>query len=261
MPINPSDGRSPVQQVADDLRARIESEDLGPGAQLPVTHVLVSRYGVSHDTVRHAIARLKAAGLVETKRGKGTFVRRTPPMKRLGAERYSRSKRARGKVAFIADREEAGRDWSRNDQTQSVRECSATKEVAEALNIAEGDAVIERARVVVDNGEPTQVLTSWYRREDVEGTPIMDATPGPAGHGGGYSALDDRGIGPDEIQEEIAARMPTAEEEKSLHLLSGEPVFDLKRTAFDATGRPVEYARGTYRSSHFVWSYRFKVPD
>jgi len=261
MKINPNDTRSPAQQVADDLRARIESGELEPGEKLPVTHKLVERYGVSSETLRHAINRLKNAGLLETKRGVGTFVRKQTPMKRLGAERYSRSKRAEGKVAFAADREESGLAWSRNDQTQTVRTAEATGEIAEALQISEGDLVVERARVVVHEGEPTQRLVSWYRLADVEGTSIADPTPGPAGKGGGYSVLDDLGIGPDEIEEQITARMPTSDEEVVLRVPAGEPVFDLKRTAFASDGRPVEYARGTYRGSYFAWSYRFKVPD
>jgi len=261
MPINPSSPRSPIQQVVDDLRARIESGDLAPGAKLPVTHVLVEHYGVSPDTLRHAIGRLKTSGLVDTKRGVGTFVRPQTRMKRLGADRYSRSKRAAGVVAFAADREASGREWNRTDQTQTVHQVEATSEVAEALGIEIGSAVIERSRLVVDGKEPTQRLTSWYKLSDVEGTPIADPTPGPAGPGGGYGTLDDLGIGPDEIEETIVARMPTSEEEDVLHIPVGEPVFDLRRVAFTASGDPVEYARGTYRAKHFSWSYRFKVPD
>lgn len=261
MAINPADSRSPVQQVAADLRARIESGELEPGAKLPVTHQLMKRYGVSGETLRHAIGRLKAAGLVETKRGVGTFVRRQPPMQWLAAERYSRSKRAAGKVAFIADRESTGRSWNRDDQTQTVNEREATPEVAEALQISVGSPVIERARLVVYEGEPTQHLTSWYRLSDVEGTAIADPTPGPAGTGGGFTVLDNLGIGPAEIEEQISARMPTSDEEQLLHIPVGEPVFDLRRTAFTVEGRPVEYARGTYRAGHFSWRYRFKVPD
>ena len=261
MSINPASSRSPIQQVVDDLRARIESGDLAPGAKLPVTHILVDHYGVSPDTLRHAIGRLKSAGLVETKRGVGTFVRPQARMKRLGADRYSRSKRAAGVVAFAADREASGREWQRDDQTQTVRQVEAVAEVAEALGIEPGSAVIERSRLVVDNGEPTQRLTSWYKLSDVEGTPITDPTPGPAGPGGGYGVLDELGIGPDEIEETIIARMPTSEEEEQLHIPVGEPVFDLRRVAFSIDGTPVEYARGTYRARYFSWSYRFKVPD
>lgn len=261
MKINPNDNRSPVQQVADDLRARIESGELPPGHKLPVTHELVAKYGVSNETLRHAVGRLKNAGLLETKRGVGTFVRKQTPMKRLGADRYARSARAAGKVAFAVDREASGREWKRNDQRQTVRTTEATREVAEALQIREGDPVVERSRVVVYGEDPTQRLTSWYRLDDVEGTPIANPKPGPAGKGGGYSVLDELGIGPDEIEEQISARMPTSEEERILHIPAGEPVFDLRRTAFTAGGRPVEYARGTYRGSHFMWSYRFKVPD
>jgi GntR family transcriptional regulator len=54
------------------------------------------------------------------------------PMRWLGAERYSRSRRARGVPAFAADREASGQAWNRTDQTPTVRRVPASAEVAEA---------------------------------------------------------------------------------------------------------------------------------
>ena len=61
-------------QLRDALRAEIESGRLLPGAPLPSEKELVRRYGVSRQTVRHAMADLAHARLVETFQGKGTFV-------------------------------------------------------------------------------------------------------------------------------------------------------------------------------------------
>src|SRR5580700_8847771 len=64
------------QQIAEDLRAQIESGTLEPGAQLPTELELRDRYDSSRNTIRDAIKRLSSQGLVETRPGQGTFVTR-----------------------------------------------------------------------------------------------------------------------------------------------------------------------------------------
>jgi DNA-binding GntR family transcriptional regulator len=73
--LDPDDSRPPYQQVADDLRADIESGRLAPGAQLPALPTITSEYGVSTGTARSALNVLREAGLVVTRQGQGTFVR------------------------------------------------------------------------------------------------------------------------------------------------------------------------------------------
>ena len=61
-------------QIADDLRAQIESGKLKPGQQLETELELRERYAASRYTVRDALRRLTALGLIVTRPGKGTFV-------------------------------------------------------------------------------------------------------------------------------------------------------------------------------------------
>ena len=61
-------------QVADDLRADIDSGDLPPGARLPSEAEMAEQYGVSRDTIRRATAELAGAGLLVVLHGRGTFV-------------------------------------------------------------------------------------------------------------------------------------------------------------------------------------------
>ena len=57
-------------QIADDLRIKIETGELAPGAQLPTELELRERYEASRNTIRDAIKRLISLGLVETSDGK-----------------------------------------------------------------------------------------------------------------------------------------------------------------------------------------------
>jgi DNA-binding GntR family transcriptional regulator len=61
-------------QVADELRAGIAAGDFGEGAQLPTESALCDQYGVSRFTVREALRRLQAEGLIRRRRGSGTIV-------------------------------------------------------------------------------------------------------------------------------------------------------------------------------------------
>lgn len=182
-------------------------------------------------------------------------------MKRLGIERYAKSKWKFGLVAFAADREASGRAWKRDDQTNRVRLAEADEAVAAALGIEPGAPVYERARLIKDADVPTHTLASYYRPEHVEGTPIVDPKPGTATPGGGFAVLTVQGLEPDHMTELLLARMPTPRELAELELPAGEPVVELHRTTYTADDVPVEFARGIHAASRFSWSYNFKLPD
>jgi GntR family transcriptional regulator len=69
------DGPIPLyRQLADVLRARIDSGDLPTGRPVPSELTLQQTYGVSRDTARHALQVLREEGRVVTVQGKGTYV-------------------------------------------------------------------------------------------------------------------------------------------------------------------------------------------
>ncbi|HEV7980485.1 winged helix-turn-helix domain-containing protein [Amycolatopsis sp.] len=65
------------KQVADDLRADIESGDLPAGSKLPNEFELAEIYGVARATMRTAILSLRSAGLITVTKGRGTYVTRS----------------------------------------------------------------------------------------------------------------------------------------------------------------------------------------
>ncbi|TDB78188.1 GntR family transcriptional regulator [Actinomadura sp. KC216] len=250
------------RELADILRDAIRRGEYLPGSTLPKQEELAQEHRVNIKTVRQAIRMLEAEGLVTPVRRRGTVVRLRPPMERLGIDRYAKSKwKFSGLVAFAADREASGREWKPTDQTQQVRKVGADAEVAAAFELEPGAHVYERARLVKEGDTPTHTLTSYYRPEDVEGTPLVDPTPGPAGRGGGFAVLTLQGLEPDSMTESFHARMPTREEIDLLQLPAGEPVMILQRQTYTRDGRTVEFARGVHAASRFSWSYTFKIPD
>ncbi|MFJ6935603.1 GntR family transcriptional regulator [Streptomyces sp. NPDC101132] len=250
------------RELADKLADQIRNGDYTPGQLLPQIRDLVEAGEGSKATVHAAYKALEAEGLVTSSRGVGTMVRAQTPLKRIGISRYDKAKWRDGdEVAFIADRVASGRAYQRGEQTQSVSRIEAPAAVAEAHGLPEGAPVYARARLVKEGEQPTHTLTSYYRPEHVEGTRIVDPTPGPAGRGGGFKVLYDAGYEIDHMKERIFARVPTADEVKLLKLPAGEPVVELHRTTYTADGTVVEFAIGVHAASRFAWEYEFQVPD
>ena len=249
------------RELASALRDAIQAGTYTEGATLPKQDEIADEHGVNVNTVRKAVSLLESEGLVTPVRRRGTVVRARPPMRRLGVQRYAKSKWKFGLVAFAADREASGRAWKPDDQTNVVEQAEADSDVAEALGVEIGSPVYERARLIKDAGNPTHTLTSYYRPEHVEGTPIVDPKPGQATPGGGFAVLTMQGLEPDHMTETFFARMPTPDELAQLELPAGEPVMVLHRTTYTVDDVPVEFARGIHAASRFSWTYSFKIPD
>ena len=73
--------RQPMyERVVDDLKKRISHGELKPGDRLPTIAEMCRHYGVSRITADRVVQELKAAQVIETFRGKGSFVKGIPQM-------------------------------------------------------------------------------------------------------------------------------------------------------------------------------------
>lgn len=62
------------QQLVEDIRKRIEEGVYRPGDKLESENQLVRRYGYSRQTVRQALGVLENEGLIDRRRGSGTYI-------------------------------------------------------------------------------------------------------------------------------------------------------------------------------------------
>jgi len=74
----PHYGTPRYRRVADQLRDRITSGAIPPGALLPPEVALAKEFNVARGTIRAAINALRQDGLVTTEHGRGTHTRPTP---------------------------------------------------------------------------------------------------------------------------------------------------------------------------------------
>lgn len=76
--LNPGSPLPLYQQLAELLSREIASGALSPGARLPSEPTLAERHRIGRPTVRQATELLVQRGLIERRRGSGTFVRSAP---------------------------------------------------------------------------------------------------------------------------------------------------------------------------------------
>jgi GntR family transcriptional regulator len=90
MPTFSVDSTSPTPiyaQLDRSIRAAIATGELGPGAQLPTVRQLAVDLAVNANTVARVYAQLERDGMLETRRGVGTFVRESPSPQAARAHR------------------------------------------------------------------------------------------------------------------------------------------------------------------------------
>ena len=61
-------------EIVRELRHLIEEEDIKTGGKLPSERVLAERMDVGRSTVREALRSLELLGIIETRRGEGTYL-------------------------------------------------------------------------------------------------------------------------------------------------------------------------------------------
>ncbi|MGW4639441.1 GntR family transcriptional regulator [Sphaerisporangium sp. NPDC004334] len=226
-------------RIADHLRQRIRNGDLAPGARLPAHRVLAEEHDVSEILIRRALDLLRNEGLVESRRGSGTFVRERPPVRRVSMERYLADAGAQTvpRTSFTQDQ---GITWTRYRLDKAFRWISADERLATLFNVEVGARVLERRFVFYAADVPSQISRTCLLASDVEATPVANPD-NESWPGGNIAQLRTLGIDVDDIVEETAVRMPTPEEAEALGIGSGIPVFAITRQML-ASGRVVEVA-------------------
>ncbi|MGW5664393.1 GntR family transcriptional regulator [Streptomyces sp. NPDC003758] len=236
------DRSSPVPlyyQLAQQLEAAIEHGVLGPGSLLGNEIELAGRLGLSRPTVRQAIQSLVDKGLLVRRRGVGTQVV------------HSQVKRPLELSSLYDDLESAGQ----KPATQVLRNevVRASAEVAAALGIAEGGDVHHLERLRLAHGEPMAFLSNYVPAGLLDlDTERLQAT-------GLYRMLRGVGITLHSARQTVGARCATAEEAERLGEPEGAALLTMQRTAYDDTGRAVEYGTHIYRASRYSFDFQLLV--
>ncbi|MFJ7259632.1 GntR family transcriptional regulator [Streptomyces globosus] len=244
-------------QIAEDIVQQIRAGVLKPGDQVPSEAEMVERYGVSGGTIRKAMTEIRASGLVDTRHGKGSYVKARPPVRHRSSDRFRRSLRRGGKAAYLAESEQSGA--TAKVSVIFIGPMGAPEEIAQRLDVEPGTQILARRRLYFRNGTPVETATSYLPWDVVKDIPELFAE-NPGG-GGIYARLEDHGHVFAEFVETLQARPAAKAEASELALSPGAPVIHLLRNAVTETGRVVEVCDTLMAADQFVFEYRIPAAD
>lgn len=235
-----SDGLPAYRRIQVSLRSQIESGDLRTGDAVPSERDLARIHQVSLMTARHALASLEREGVVERRRGIGTFVSAPKihfnKLMSYTEQMASRSMTAASKVLFakiIDDEQEATARLSLPPKSSILK--------LERLRHAGGEPFALET-CYLSAAEFSGLLSAPLQRESLFGILERD-----------YKAV----IG--YADEEVDA---TAADPRTADLLGvprREPVLRIRQVIFSTTGKAIMYVLGFYRSDrHNLVIRRFR---
>jgi DNA-binding GntR family transcriptional regulator len=228
------DHSSPVPlyyQAAQAFEQAIEDGRLPRGSKLDSELDLAEQLGISRHTMRAALKQLVDKGLVIRRRGIGTVVA-TQPVRRAVAL-----------TSLYDDLKESGREPS--TRVLTFEETACPPEIAEHLGLGPTAPVLRFDRLRVAGSDPIALMRNFVpvglleiEREDLERTGL-------------YDLFRQSGISPHVATQRVGARKAGTEEAELLEIELGDPVLTMSRTAYDTSGRPIEYGSHSYPAESY----------
>jgi GntR family transcriptional regulator len=235
------------RRIAEDVRQKIESGELGPGAQLPTEVEIRDQYDASRNTVRDAVKTLQGLGLVETRPGQGTFVvvKIDPFVTTLGPDSGFGSEAEN--TRYASEAAAAGRTLKVSDSRVEVQ--LADNVVASELQLAARTQVVSRHQQRYIGGISHSLQTAFYPISLVQQGAIELVTAADIPGGAARYLEEALGIKQASRRETITVRPPDADECGFFWLPDGRtPVIEIRQIVFDEFGIPLWCTVTAYRA-------------
>ena len=224
-------GQTRYREIERFLRTQVEGAR--PGAPLPSEAELCERFSVSRMTVRQALQELTNDGLVERRRGQGTFVAHRPVHRRPGV--------------FLSFTEEMNRrGMQASSRLLNAGMDDPRRSEALDLGLAPGSQVLRVVRVRLADGVPV-ALEDAALVPELGGVLEEDLAVGSL-----HSALERRGVVATRATGTITARLARASETALLDLAPQSALLVELRILFDQEGRVFERTETRYVADRYV---------
>lgn len=236
------DRSSPVPlyfQVAEQFESAIISGALLPGDKLANEIALAKDLGLSRPTMRQAIQLLVDKGMLVRKRGVGTQVV------------HGRVRRSLELTSLYDDLVRVGE--APRTEILALDRLGADEDVAGALGLAEGVDVWSLERLRFIGSEPLAVMRNYLP------TTLVDLQAFDLERQGLYASLRQAGVLMSVAKQRIGARRAQTDEARLLREKRGAPLLTMERTAYDNSGRGVEFGRHAYRPE--LYSFELTLVD
>jgi GntR family transcriptional regulator len=231
------------------LREQLDEGRFAEG--LPGELALMQQFAVARVTVRRALERLAAEGLIAREPGRGTR-----PLARNGSPAVAASGlRSRtgsvAKSAGLTGLLENLVSVSLNTRVRvlEVGVVFASESVAQALDIATGDGVQKAVRVRSTTEGPLSHITTWVPQALATGFGARELTDKPI-----LMLLEAAGVQVGRAHQTLSARLADAQVAEHLGVSVGSALLAVRRVVFDTCDRPVQYLHGLYRPDRYEYN-------
>jgi GntR family transcriptional regulator len=246
---------SPRERIVADLRAAILDGHYGPGDPLPSTHSLCGQYNTSRVTVRRALEKLNADGLIAMRQGAVPHVRTAPTVRiAIVADDWGRHRRARrpGFDATVAEHGIVGRQ-----EILEVRgNVPAPGHIAAELHLEDSDTAVMRFVRMFADDQPVRLARSWFPTTWASGTPLAETRR----IRGGAARVVEELRGPLATSYvDLEGRNATEEERTLLNLARGVQVVHTVTTFLDPQEQPVFVQEEIADASRHKWRFRVEL--
>lgn len=223
------------QQIKALILQRLQAGEWKPGETIPSEIDLAARFRVSQGTVRKAIDELAADNLLVRRQGKGTFVA-------THAERHVEYRFLR----LIPDHGDRDSEGPAQRHIIDCRRLRASADIARALALRSGDAVLQVRRILSFAGTPTILEDLWLPGGPFKG---LTAERLSSHHGPMYALFETEfGVRMVRAKEKLRAVLPDATQAELLQIAPGTPLLSVERIAYTYNDVPMELRRGLYRT-------------
>ena len=240
MPVSQRNGTPAYKRIQGAILKRIQAGQLKPGDSVDSERELARIHRVSLMTARHALAGLEREGLVERRRGAGTFV--APPKIHFN------------KLMSFTE-QMASRGLSGCSRILSASVIDNEPEIAARLALPSSSRLIQIERLRQGADEPFAVETAYLSAEDFTGL-----NRAPLERASLFSILErEHGVTMAHADEEIDATAADGSTAELLNVSRGAPLLRIRQVIFSTTGKPTIYVLGLYRSDrHTLLIRRFR---
>lgn len=233
-------GEPAYRQIQNAIRHRIDSGHLKPGDPIPSERDLARNYHVSLMTARHAVLELAHDGVVERRRGAGTFVA-------LPKVHFNKL------LAYTEQMASVG--LPAHSRTVSIEVVDGEYEIAARLGAPSGSRLARLERVRLAGAEPVALEICFWPADEFQ--PLMDAA---LDHNSLFAILENKcGVRLAYADEEIDGTTADSQISELLCIPRGAPLLRIRQVIFSTTGKAALYVTGFYRSGrHTIRIRRFR---
>jgi len=228
-------------QVEESLRQQIADRVYPPGQSIPTEIELQEEFDVSRETVRKAVNNLVSAGLVEKRKGVGTFVTHPKIVHRIGH-------------IYGSYEEIVARGMIPSTTFIEKKEISPLEPMRQEMALENGATVIKVKRVRFANEEPVAILSSYVPKDLAPELAQVDFISNSL-----YKTLETiyhlKLSEGDEIIEAAAIRGKDA---NWLQVRRGAPILVVRRLTYLQNSRVIEKLTALYRSDKFKYMVKLK---